>query len=535
MNIISGMTKAVGSFVGVALCASLIGCACTDTQTCLQKECDNTAPKTRAKLFMQLPDNINTPDGATLDLNGNIILSVPNFNNDHLLKKKLITQAAPEKMVKIDPNNKLTTWYEFTQEDMHPETGHIGPMDCAFGPDGNLYVADMQIFWGGEHKSRLLRINMKNGKPVDMDVVVEGFIVANGLTWKGNTLFVSESILAHTPKTTEGEAKPALKSGVYGFTLAELQNGLVKLLPYSENGADKHLIVQLESSNRLGFGADGVTIDAAGNLYTSIVEDGVIYKTKLDSNNKAVRTELFASDKNMISADGIVWNPVDSNIYVADFLGNAAHAIDPQGHVTTLHKNGDTNGADGSLDQPCEVLIRGSELIIVNMDMVWAVPENLQVDKEVDQPYTLSVIQLEKDTLEAKNKQLVLDFWRHFSLGDTNGVAGLMTDDATFTVVGRPGGFAGVGEKSRQDLVETMGWIKEVMPNGLIYSIKGMIAEGNTVAAEGESYGVTTKGKAYRGIYHFLFEIENGKIKAVREYLETMHAQQILIDDFKGE
>jgi sugar lactone lactonase YvrE len=222
---------------------------------------------------------------------------------------------------------------------------------------------------------------MNNGQPVDTDVVVEGFIVANGVTWKGTTLFVSETILAHTPKTEEGKQKPALKSGVYAFTLDELQNGLIKLLPYSEDGADSHLVVQFESSNRMGFGADGVTIDAAGNLYTSIVEDGVIYKTKLDSKNKAVKTELFASDKNMVSADGIVWNPVDSHIYVADFLGNAAHAIDRQGRVTTLHKNGDTNGADGSLDQPCEVIIRGSELIIVNMDMAWAVPENLQVDK----------------------------------------------------------------------------------------------------------------------------------------------------------
>ena len=70
-----------------------------------------------------------------------------------------------------------------------------------------------------------------------------------------------------------------------------------------------------------------------------------------------------------------------------------------------------------------------------------------------------------------------------------------------------------------------MGWIKEVMPNGLVYSIKGMIAEGSKVAAESESYGVTTKGKAYRGIYHFLFEMENAKIKAVRKHLETMHAQ----------
>lgn len=52
-----------------------------------------------------------------------------------------------------------------------------------------------------------------------------------------------------------------------------------------------------------------------------------------------------------------------------------------------------------------------------------------------------------------------------------------------------------------------MGWIKEVMPIGLVYPIKGMIAEDNKVAAAGESYGVTTIGKAYRGIDHFLFEM----------------------------
>jgi ketosteroid isomerase-like protein len=489
--------------------------------------------KSAARLLLILPAEYNTPDGAALSKDGNIILSIPNFNNDHLIQTGKIKKPSPSVLAKIDKNNQITTWYKFKEEDMHPETGRIGPMDAAFGPDGNLYLADMQIFWNGEHKSRLLRINMKDGKPVDMDVVVEGFIVANGVTWKEDTLFVSETILAHTPKTKEGEKKPALKSGVYAFTLAELQKGLIKLSPYSENSVDKHLIVQFKSSNRLGFGADGVTVDAGGNLYTSIVEDGVIYKTKLDSNNKAIKTTLFAKDKDMVSADGIVWNPADSNIYVADFLGNAAHAVDMQGNVTTLHKNGDTDGADGSLDQPCEVIIRENELIIVSMDMAWAVPSHLQVDREVDQPYTLSVIELENDTLEAKNKQLVLDFWRHFSLGDADGVVGLMTADATFTVVGRTGGFEGIGEKSRQDLVETLGWIKEVMPNGLVYSIKGMIAEGNKVAAEGESYGVTTKGKAYRGLYHFLFEIEKGKIKAVREYLETIHAQQILVDDFK--
>jgi len=51
----------------------------------------------------------------------------------------------------------------------------------------------------------------------------------------------------------------------------------------------------------------------------------------------------------MVSADGIEWNPNDNKIYVADFLGNAAHMVDMQGNVTALHKNGDTDAVPMAL------------------------------------------------------------------------------------------------------------------------------------------------------------------------------------------
>jgi sugar lactone lactonase YvrE len=349
----------------------------------------------KAKLLVALPTEYNTPDGADVDSDGNIYLSIPNFSNDYLLDKGEIAAPAPPVMAKIDKNNQVTTWYAFTEEDMNRETGRIGPMDAAFGPDGNLYVADMQVLWNAEHKSRLLRINVEAGEAVSMDVVVEDFIAANGMVWKDSTLFVTESILVIPPAVEEGEEKPPLESGVYAFTLEELQSGLITLSPYSESNADSHLIVKLQSSNSLGFGADGVTVDGAGNLYTSVVEDGLIYKTTLDNNNKAIETALFAQDANMRSSDGIIWNPRDDRIYVADLLSNAVHSVDMRGNVSTLHENGDTDGADGSLDQPVEVAIRGSELIIVNMDIAWLTPPGAAVNTEVDQPYTVSVIELE--------------------------------------------------------------------------------------------------------------------------------------------
>jgi len=372
--------KAICSVVAVVFCAALISEVAAETKV--------------SQLLMRLPSGVNTPDGAALAPNGDIILSVPNFNNEALLKEKVIEEPAPEKMVLIDKNNKLVTWYVFGKEDKHRDTGKIGPMDCAFGPDGNLYVADMQIFWDGKHKSRLLRINVKNGNAVSMDVVVEGFIVANGMVWKGDTLYVTETILAHTPVLEEGAKKPPLISGVYAFKLDELKSGPIQLTPYSEHHSDPHLVLRFQSSNRVGFGADGVTVDAEGNLFTSIIEDGVIYKTAFDDTGRPAATRLFARSSLMRSADGIVWRESDRKIYVADMLQNAVHTVDREGNVLTLHKNGDTDGSDGSLDQPAEVIIRGNELIVVNMDMPWDDPLDLLVNTKIDEPYTLSVIQL---------------------------------------------------------------------------------------------------------------------------------------------
>ncbi len=385
------MRYVLSILVIAAICVS--GCKPkTTTSSSEELPCACASAKAVPKLLVTLPDDCNCPDGCTLDAAGNIILSIPNFNNGALIEKGVIKEPSPARMVMIDKDNKLSTWYEFQEEDLHPDTKMVGPMDCAFGPDGNLYLADNQLFYDGAHKSRLLRINCKDGKPVDCDVVVEGFIVANAVIWQGDTIYVSETILEHTPKVEEGQPKPKLISGTYAIHMNEWADGPVKLQPYGKDSQDPHLIAVYETSNRIGFGADGLAFDGEGNLYCGIFEDGTIFKTTFPPDGKPLTTQFVQDQSIMPCCDGIIWREADNCIYVTDMLQNGVQVVDMEGNIRTLHKNPDTDGADGSLDQPCEVLLRGNELIVINMDMWWEC--EWLVNKAIDKPYTVSVIDL---------------------------------------------------------------------------------------------------------------------------------------------
>ena len=80
----------------------------------------------------------------------------------------------------------------------------------------------------------------------------------------------------------------------------------------------------------------------------------------------------------------------NDKIYISDSSKNAIRYYTPDGKIGTLWINDDTDGTGGLLDQPCEVLIRGKELIICNFDMPFPGLKNTKFDP----PYTLSVINL---------------------------------------------------------------------------------------------------------------------------------------------
>lgn len=128
-----------------------------------------------------------------------------------------------------------------------------------------------------------------------------------------------------------------------------------------------------------------------------------------------------------------------------------------------------------------------------------------------------------------ENKKIVLSFFENFSAGKAEAALAQMADTATWTVMGRPDSFALAGTKTKAQFAELLKGLGAAMPKGLRLTPTALTAEGGRVAVEAESYGEHTNGKVYNNQYHFLIEVQNGKIQAVREYLDTIHAKDVLI------
>jgi sugar lactone lactonase YvrE len=334
-----------------------------------------TALKTPS-IAVNLPDKHNTPDGMTLDGKGNIILSCPNFNTNKEDNEQ------PAWIMKITPRDKLEKYFKMP---VHPETGKACPLGIAFGSDGNLYVADCQAIGGAtQHKSRLLKVTVRDGKPVKCESVVEGFVFANAVACHGDSVYVTETNLEPEP----GEAPVA--SGVYRFTISELDGK--KPIQLAKNGEDPHLVFRLSTRNeQWKVGANGLGFAPDGTMYVCNFGDAQLIAVKLDSAGGVVFQKVVAEGDPMKSTDGLKVDPRTGLVYIADFLGNAVHCVDPKsGDVKVIAQNGLTDGSGGLLDKCSEVCLRGNRLYVANIDL------NLD-GNTFDKPYTISVIDLDED------------------------------------------------------------------------------------------------------------------------------------------
>lgn len=130
-----------------------------------------------------------------------------------------------------------------------------------------------------------------------------------------------------------------------------------------------------------------------------------------------------------------------------------------------------------------------------------------------------------------ENKKLVLKFMELFSANDLENGLAMMSDDATWWVGGKKEMFPLAGKMTKTEFRALLDNMFGLLPEGLKLIPKSLIAEGDKVAVECKSYGPSTRGgRVYENEYHFLFEVRDGKIQAVREYLDTMHTKWVFLD-----
>ncbi len=350
------------------------------------------AEKYRPRLFKRFGDTVNLPDGLTQDREGNIYLSAPN----------LIDKGYAGVIMKR--SFKTGRWSVFAAAAISPKTGRGCPMGIEYGPDGNLYYCDNQYFLSKNYASRIMRvvIDPETKEALRMETVVENIKLANALRFYGDELFFTDTYFNLPGSVGLG--------GVYRVPLSDCRMKAVKLLAKPDYKKDPYFLgctetVPLPGRGGDNSGADGLAITDSGDLYFGTFGSGRFYTMKRQKDGSyAPPLLIFENPKLFPCCDGICYDSKLNRIIMTDSALNAIHswdiAAEKRGEGAKafgeIWKNGDTDGATGLLDQPCEPLVWKDErgrrrLVVTNFDM--AFPG--LVNKVNDPVHTLSIIDLD--------------------------------------------------------------------------------------------------------------------------------------------
>lgn len=327
------------------------------------------------RLFAVLPDYCPTPDGMAIAPDGDLVVACPNYGD----------QSKPACLIKIGKDRQVRKWVEVPTL---PATGVACPMGIEFGPDGDLYVCDNQGWTGepkGQFQGRVLRLRIKDNSVESATVVAEGMEHPNGVRVRGGHLYVTQSLMSKV-KDPSGR----LVSGVYRFKLDD-QN-----IKVNNTLADPSLISTMITQNEsCQYGADGLALDSAGNLYVGNFGDGAIHKITFGADGRITGNTVWAvNPQDMRTTDGICFDN-HGNLYVADFSENAVAVVTLDARVYRIAKSPDSDGSRGELDQPGEPIVWKGRLVVTCFDKVTG-PD--KVNTKHDTPYTMSELNLIKQS-----------------------------------------------------------------------------------------------------------------------------------------
>ncbi len=327
----------------------------------------------QSALFSALPeDMVNVPDSMTIDKDGNLILTCPNFADTSM----------PGCVLKIDKDKNITKWFDVP---VNKETNLANPMGIAFDDEWNMYLVDNQPWTGEENvknQGRLLKITFNEKGELDTCTeIATGLEHPNGLRVRDGYVYMTMSSL-----TPLGVEPGDFHSGLYRFKTTD------QGIKVTNSEKDKNLIQVFITENAdCAYGLDGIEFDKEGNLLVGDFGDGEVEKVTFKSDGSVDTVTSYAKDWTQLRTTERMFMDEDGTLYVADFSPNAVAKITPDGKVTRIAASGDSDGSKGELDQPGEPIVWNGKLILSCFDNV---TDPSKVNTKHDAPFTLAEIEL---------------------------------------------------------------------------------------------------------------------------------------------
>ncbi|MGH7840788.1 MAG: nuclear transport factor 2 family protein [Candidatus Binataceae bacterium] len=118
------------------------------------------------------------------------------------------------------------------------------------------------------------------------------------------------------------------------------------------------------------------------------------------------------------------------------------------------------------------------------------------------------------------NKELATNFWKAFAKGELRTAFGMASDEISWLIPGNLPELSGL-RKGKAEIVKFARVAAKMFPHGVTSEIHRAYADGDTVLIEMTNRAIFSNGRDYVNEYCFVFEIEAGKIRRVREYVDT--------------
>ena len=128
----------------------------------------------------------------------------------------------------------------------------------------------------------------------------------------------------------------------------------------------------------------------------------------------------------------------------------------------------------------------------------------------------------------ADNKALVTAYLQAFSSSDVNRIAAYLHEDLRWWVTGTVPGVSGTYDKAAT--LNLLARVTQVYKQGALrLTPSTMIGERQRLAVEAQSHAELHNGKTYNNFYHISFELADGKIIRMNEYMDTQHVYDTFI------